>query len=321
MIKLSIAAGLSLLACWVSPATAQSYPDRPITLVMPYDPGGLPDIVARTIAAKMQDVLGQPVIVRSKPGAASMIGTTEVARAAPDGYTLLINGPALAVLPSLFKTVTYNAEHDLAPITRLVDSPYVMYVSPSLGVSSFPEFLKKYKNDKSLSYGTPGVGTGPHVAAEVFKARFGLDMQHVPYKSGPEVFNDLIAGRIQITFNGAQFRGFAETGKIKALAVTAAKRMELLPELPTFAELGYPMPEIASGSWFGLFAPAGTPEAVITKLNQVAVDALADKAIHRQLINQGFIPIGSSPRDTALFLKEEIERWPPILARAGIVAR
>lgn len=320
MIKLSIAAGLSLLACWVSPATAQNYPDRPITIVMPYDAGGLPDIVARTIAAKMQDVLGQPVIVRSRPGAASMIGTSEVARSAPDGYTLLINGPALAVLPSLFKAVTYT-EHDLTPITRLVDSPYVMYVSPSLGVSSFPEFLKKYKNDTSLSYGTPGVGTGPHLAAEVFKARFGLHIQHVPYKSGPEVFNDLIAGRIQITFNGAQFRGFAETGKVKALAVTAVKRMELLPQLPTFAELGYPMPEIASGSWFGLFAPAGTPKAIITKLNRVVVDALADNAIHQKLINQGFIPIGSSPHDTEVFLDEEIERWPPILARAGIAAR
>jgi tripartite-type tricarboxylate transporter receptor subunit TctC len=321
MIRLCTAVGLCLLACWASPAIAQNYPDRPVTIVVPYDPGGLPDLVARIIASKMHDALRQSVVVRNKPGAASMIGTTEVARSVPDGYTLLINGPALAVLPSLFKTVTYNAEHDLTPITRLVDSPYVMYAAPSLGVSNLSEFLKKYKKDASLSYGTPGVGTGPHLAAEVFKARLGLDIQHVPYKSGPEVFNDLIAGRVQITFNGAQFRGFIDSGKVKALAVAAAKRMELLPELPTFAELGYPMPEIASGSWYGLFAPAGTPEAIITKLNQVVVDALTDETIRRQLISQGFIPVGSSPHDTEVFLHEEIERWPPILARAGIAAQ
>lgn len=321
MIKVCAVITACLLSTWAFPATAQDFPTRPITIVMPYDPGGLPDIVARTVAAKMQDALGQPVIVRNKPGAASMIGTTEVARAAPDGYTLLINGPGLAVLPTLFKTVTYDAERDLIPITRLVDSPYVMYVSPSLGVSSFAEFLAKYKSDASLSYGTPGLGTGPYLAAEVFKARFGMNIQHVPYKSGPQVFNDLIANRIQITFNGAQFRGFAESGKVNALAVTAATRMELLPKLPTFAELGYPMPEIASGSWYGLFAPAGTPDAVITKLNKVVVAALADEAIHRKLVEQGFIPVGSSPRDTELFFREEIHRWPPILRRAGVVAQ
>jgi tripartite-type tricarboxylate transporter receptor subunit TctC len=321
MIKARAVLIVHLLACLISPAAAQSFPTRPITIVMPYDPGGLPDIVARTLAAKMQEALGEPVVVRNKPGAASMIGTTEVARAAPDGYTLLINGPALAVLPSLFKTVTYDAKRDFVPIGRLVDSPYVMYVTPSLGVSSFVEFLAKYKNDDSLSYGTPGLGTGPYLAAEVFKARFSMTIQHVPYKSGPEVFNDLIAGRLQITFNGAQFRGFVESGKVKALAITAAKRMELLPNLPTFAELGYPLPEIASGSWYGLFAPAGTPQAVITKLNKIVVDALHDQDFGRKLIDQGFIPIGSSPRDAELFFHEEIERWPPILARAGVIAQ
>jgi tripartite-type tricarboxylate transporter receptor subunit TctC len=217
--------------------------------------------------------------------------------------------------------VTYDAKRDFVPIGRLVDSPYVMYVTPSLGVSSFVEFLAKYKNDDSLSYGTPGLGTGPYLAAEVFKARFSMTIQHVPYKSGPEVFNDLIAGRLQITFNGAQFRGFVESGKVKALAITAAKRMELLPNLPTFAELGYPLPEIASGSWYGLFAPAGTPQAVITKLNKIVVDALHDQDFGRKLIDQGFIPIGSSPRDAELFFHEEIERWPPILARAGVIAQ
>jgi len=321
MSKICAAVTACLLAGWTLPLAAQDFPNRPITIVMPYDPGGLPDIVARAVAAKMQDVLGQPVIIRNRLGAASMIGTTEAARAAPDGYTLLINGPALAVVPSLFKTVTYDAERDLAPITRLVDSPYVMYVAPSLGVSSFADFLAKYKNDGSLSYGSPGLGTCPYLAAEVFKARFGMNIQHVPYKSGPEVFNDLIAGRIQITFNGAQFRGFAESGKVRALAVTAAKRMELLPNLPTFAELGYPMPEIASGSWYGLFAPKATPQSVITKLNKIAVGALADETTRKKLVDQGFIPIGSSPRDTELFLREEIHRWPTILARAGVVAK
>jgi tripartite-type tricarboxylate transporter receptor subunit TctC len=319
MVRARAAIVASLLACFIVPAMAQNFPTRPITIVMPYDPGGLPDIVARTLAAKMQDMLGQPVVVRNKPGAASMIGTTEVARATPDGYTLLVNGPALAVLPSLFRTVTYDAERDLAPIARLVDSPYVMYVAPSLGISSFAEFLAKYKNDNSLSYGSPGLGTGPYLAAEVFKARFGMNILHVPYKSGPAVFNDLIAGRVQITFNGAQFRGFAESGKVKALAVTAAKRMDLLPQLATFAELGYPMPEITSGSWYGLFAPAGTPQAVIAKLNETVVDVLRDQDIRRKLINQGFIPVASNPHDAELFFHEEIKRWPPILARSGVV--
>lgn len=320
MIKVCAAVAVCFWAGSTVAATAQDFPTRPITIVMPYDPGGLPDIVARTVAAKMQDALGQPVIVRNRPGAASMVGTAEVARAAPDGYTLLINGPALAVLPSLFKTVTYDAERDFIPITRLVDSPYVMYVAPSLGISSFAQFLAKYKNDTSLSYGTPGLGTGPYLAAEVFKARFGMNIQHVPYKSGPQVFNDLIANRVQLTFNGAQFRGFAESGKVAALAVTATTRMELLPNLPTFAELGYPMPEIASGSWYGLFAPVRTPETVIKKLNKIVVDVLADEAIHRKLVEQGFIPIGSSSHDTGVFFREEIHTWPPILMRAGVVA-
>jgi tripartite-type tricarboxylate transporter receptor subunit TctC len=185
MIRLHTAVGLCLLACSASPASAQNYPDRPITLVVPYGPGGLPDTLARSIATKMQEELGQPVVVENKPEAATMIGTAEVARSTPDGYRLLINGTALALDPILFKTVSYNAARDLVPVSRLVDSPHVMYVAPSLGVSSFPEFLEKYKNDSSLNYGSPGRGTGPHLAAEVFKARFGLAIQHVPIRPAP----------------------------------------------------------------------------------------------------------------------------------------
>ena len=318
----AIAVIMSCLAVvWGPLAFGQNFPSRPVTIVVPYGPGGVPDVLARTLAARMKEALGQPVVIENKPGAGAMIGTAEVARAVPDGHTLVINGTALALRRSLYKTVTYDAERDLVPVARIADAPHVLYVAPDLGISSLSEFVAKYKDTNPLNYGSPGVGTGPHLAAEVVKARLGLKAQHIPYPSGGAVFNDLIAGRVQFTLNSAQFRGFVDSGKVKALAVTGTKRMDLMQDVPTFSELGHPMPELDAGAWFGLFAPAGTPAAVVAGLNRAVVDTLADQTVRHSLILQGFIPVGSSPEEARNFLHQEIERWPAILARAGISAQ
>jgi tripartite-type tricarboxylate transporter receptor subunit TctC len=312
-----------MLAGTVSTAFAQpaTFPTRAVTLVVPYGPGGVPDVLARTLAESLKTSLGQPVVVENKAGAATMTGTADVARSAPDGYRLLVNGTALALHPSFFKTVSYNAQRDLAPIALLATAPNVLYVAPTLGVTSLAAFLDKHKNNKSLNYGSPGLGTGPHLAAEVFKRRFGLDIRHVPYPAGPAVFNDLIAGNVQLTLNSAQFKGLVETNKVRALAVTGKRRSELLPDVQTFAELGHAIPELDSGAWFGLFAPAGVSSDVVAKLNGAVLNAVRDAEIRRKLIDLGFVPTGSRPEEAAEFLAEESKLWPPILARIGIIAQ
>ena len=312
----SILAGLSGLAPMA--ARAQSYPSRPIELVVPLAPGSTTDVAARLLAQRVSQTLGAQVVVENKPGAGSMLGSAAVAKAAPDGHTLLMGAIGLAINPLLYKTVPYDTERDFAPVSLLLTTPMIMLVNPSVGVRSLREFLVKYKGSQDLSYASAGPGTLPQLSGVLFKVKSGIALRHVPYKGGAQALNDTIAGHVQINFGTPVTKPVIDAGKVLALAVAAPRRVATLPNVPTFAEEGLPIPELDAGAWFGILAPAGTAKEIVQKLSQHFNDALKYPAVQEQLQTLGLVARGTTPEEFARFLHEEIERWPPIFARAGI---
>ncbi len=311
------AACIGLTAAHAEP---QPYPNRPITLVVPLAPGSTTDVAARLIARRVSETLGEQIIIENRTGAGITLGSGTVARAAPDGYTLLISTVGLAV-DHILKKVPYDAERDFAPISVLITAPMVMLVSPSLGVHTLREFIDKFKNSQDVTFSSGGAGTLPHLSGELLKAKTGIAMRHVPYRGGGPALNDVIAGHINFNFGTPLTKPNIDHGDVIALAVGAPHRIESLPDVPTFTEAGVPMPEIEGGAWFGLLAPAGTPGDIITKLHTHFADALKDPEVRAGLDKLGLVPQGSTPAEFARFLHEEIERWPPIFARAGLTAQ
>jgi tripartite-type tricarboxylate transporter receptor subunit TctC len=301
-----------------APAAAQTFPSRTIELVVPLAPGSTTDVLARLLAQRASQTLGAQIVVENKPGAGSMLGTAAVAKAPPDGHTLLLGAIGLAINPLLYNNVPYDTERDLAPISLLVTAPMILLANPSLGVKSLREFLVKYKDAKDLSYGSPGPGTLPQLTAELFKSRSGIPIRHVPYRGGAPALNDTVAGHVQLNVGTPVTKPVIDAGKVVALAIAAPKRIETLPNVPTFAEEGLPIPELDGGAWFGLLAPAGTPKDVIEKLNHHFNEALKHPAVREQLDKAGLITRGTSVEEFGRFLREEIARWPPIFARAGV---
>jgi len=299
-------------------AQAQRYPSRNITFVIPLAAGSTTDVAARLIAQRASLTLGTAIIIENKPGASTMLGSATVAKAPPDGHTLLMGASALTVNQNLFKTVPYDTEKDFSPISLLVTAPLVLVINPKLEARTLREFLTKYKDAPNLSFASGGAGTMLHLAGEVFASKSGLAMRHVPYRGGGPALTDVIAGHVQLMFATPLVKSNIDAGDVRALAVTGPKRLDTLPDVPTFAEAGFPLPEVDAGAWFGLLAPAGTPNEIVLRLNREFNAALRDPEVRQGLAKLGLEVRVTSPDEFARFIRDEIERWPPIFQRAGV---
>lgn len=301
------------------PAQAQTaYPTRAVRLIVPSSPGGGTDISARILAPQLTQFLGQQVIVENRPGAGTMIGGEAVARAAPDGYTLLMGISTLAINPAMYKKVPYDALKDLAPVSQAVSLSNVLVVHPSLPPRNVKEFVAFVKTRPGqINFASAGVGTSPHLSMELLLVLAKLNMVHVPYKgSGPGV-TDLVAGHVPVMMpNMLSAQPHIKTGRLRALGVTGTKRAPGAEDIPTIAEAGVAGYEAVQ--WYGVLAPAATPRDIITKLYAGVVRALQNPDVRQRLLNDGAEPVGSSPEEFAAYLRTETVKWAQVIKAAGI---
>ena len=300
-------------------ALAQPYPAKPVRLVLPYPPGGGSDTIARPLAQKMSEGLGQQVVVENRGGANGNIGMEAVARAAPDGYTIVLALTAqLAINPALYQKIPYDPVRDYAPVTLFGSGVYLLVVHPSLPVKSVKELIALAKaRPGQLAYSSSGNGSGGHLAAELLNSMGGIRMLHVPYKGGGPALMDLIAGQVQVLF-ATQLASWphVQSGRVRALAVSTARRPASIPDLPTIAESG--VAGYDSGVWYGVLAPAGTPREIITRLNSEVVRALNQPDFRGFLVKNGIEPIGSPPEQLAQYIKTELVKWAKVVKDAGV---
>jgi tripartite-type tricarboxylate transporter receptor subunit TctC len=317
---MSLALGLGLLAAATgTAASAQSFPDRSITMIVPFAAGGSTDVVARIVAQKMSEDLGQQVIVQNVAGAGGNLGADNVARAAPDGYTILMGTVATHALnPLILKSTPYDAEKDFAPISLLVVVPNVLVVNPELPAKNVQELIALLKADPDkYSYASSGNGTPLHLSGELFKSMAGVDMQHIPYKGAGPALNDVIGNQVPIMFdNLPSSSSHIKAGTLRALAVTTAERASSFPDIPTIAESGIPGYE--TYTWNALFAPANTPADVITRLNASAKKALTDPAVAERMKEFSATIVGSTPEELGAHVKAELAKWKPVVDGAHI---
>ena len=309
------------LALAAAPAAAQPFPARPVTLVVPFPAGGALDAVARPMAEGMRKVLGQPVVVENVAGAGGTVGTGNVARAAPDGHTILLGSVAThAIAAGIYARLPYDPIAGFAPITQLTRGPLVLAVSPQFAKPTLAELVAAAKaRPATINYASTGNGTALHVAGELFKSLAGIDVQHVPYRGGAQAMTALLAGEVAYIIGNTQLvRPLIASGKIKGLAVTGDQRLAALPDVPTFAQAGVPGVDVVT--WFGLFAPAGTPPEIVRQLNAAATTALKDESVQRSLLAMGDEPVGSSVSDFSAFVRAEHQRWVQVTRSAGIKA-
>ena len=300
-----------------SPLAAQDYPRKQIELVVPFVAGGTTDNIGRLIAQRFSDSWGQPVIVNNRPGGGSTIGTLVVAKAAPDGHTLLVTTIGFAITAGLQK-LPYDPIKDFAPITELASLPLMLVVHSSVPATSLREFVALAKaNPGRWDYASSGAGTSPHLAAEMFKSLAGIDLVHVPFKGNAEAMNALLGGHVKIYFALVPAAlQHVKAGTLRALAVTTEQRLPYLPDVPTIAELGFPGYEITS--WQGVLAPAGTPKDVVAKINGELVRMVNTPEVHRRISHEGADPVGSTPDAFAHRVKSEIAKWTKVIQDSGI---
>ncbi len=299
-------------------ASAQHYPSKPIRFVVPYPAGGPLDTVARLLAQKVSEGVGQPVVVDNKPGAGGNIGADIVAKSPADGYTILMGAVAThAINPTLYASIPYDPVRDFAPITQVASTPNVLVVNPAVPVATVAEFIAYAKaNSGKLNFASGSTGSAGHLAGELFKAMAGIEMTHVPYKGAAPAMNDLIGGQIHLMFdNLASSLGQVRAGKVRALAVTTAKRTPLAPELPTIAEAGLPGFDIST--WFGVFAPAGTPREALDRLHGQFTRALAAPDVREKMQNLGAEPVGNHPEEFAAYIRAEGEKYARVIKASG----
>lgn len=310
-------AGLLTFAAAAATASAQTYPSKPIKLIVPYATGGFTDALARQLAQKFSESMGQSVIVENKPGASTIIGVSAAAKAPADGYTLLLTTGAMTINPHLFPKLPYDAERDFAPIGRVVDLPYVLVAHPSLPVNSFKEFLAYAKaNPDKINFGTPGNGTVPHLGMQLLEDAARISVQKVHYKGNGPALTDLVGGQINLLLDGLQQPlPFITSGKLKVLAAASLKRLPSLPDVPTISET---FPGFESGTWYQLLAPAGTPAPIIARLNAEIEKFTKDPALRDKMLSQGGIMHSSTPQELAAYSKAETKRWGEIISKAGI---
>jgi tripartite-type tricarboxylate transporter receptor subunit TctC len=298
---------------------AQPYPTKPVRMIVPWPPGGGTDIVARTLAHKLSENLGQQVVIENKPGAAAIIGTDLAAKSPPDGYTLLMGnlGPN-AANAALYKQLPYDVAKDFTPISLVATAPYIMVVHPSVPAKSVREFIDlAKKNPGKLNFGTGGIGSPPHLATELFIMLADVRMEHVPYKGGAAHTTALLGGQVQLTLNSPlEVLPHARSGKLRPLAITTAQRSDIAPELPTLAEAGVPGYEFLV--WWGLFGPAGMPQEIVGRLHGETVKALKAPDVRERFAKLGANVVGSSPKEFAAYIAAEVEKWTRVAREAKL---
>lgn len=317
--RFAAAAAAAIFTVATSHSFAQGdFPTKPVTLVIPFAPGGGTDIVARTVQPKLAEILGQPVLVVNRPGAAGVIATQSVASAPADGHTLLFSWDSHAINLVAPKKLPYDTFKDFAAVTLLVKVPQVMGAYAGLPVTSLKEFVGLAKDQRNqLNYASVGLGSSNHLMSENFHALAGVELVHVPYKGGGPSIVAMVGGEVAYSFlSYASLKGQIEAGRLKALAVAGSRRLEGLPDVPTMAEAGFPGFE--AYSWIGVFAPAGTPEPAIRKLNDALVRTLADSNVRQRLAANGVESIGGTPKELDAFVRSEYEKWGALVREAKI---
>ncbi|WP_207540392.1 tripartite tricarboxylate transporter substrate binding protein [Sabulicella rubraurantiaca] len=296
-------------------ANAQDFPSKPLRVVVPFAAGGGADIVARLVAPRLGEVLEQPVVVENRAGAGGNLGAEAVMRAPADGHTLLLTSSAFAINPSLYRQIPYHPVRDFGPITRPALMPNILVVPASLPVRSVQELVEHAKS-RSLSYASAGVGTGTHLAGEMFKLQTGADLVHVPYRGGGAVVADLIAGRVALTFATLpSVIEFVQNGQLRALAVTTAERWPSLPDVPTMQQIGFPDFEIST--WIGLLAPAGTPSRAVNQLHREVVRIIQLPEVRDRFATLGMVTVGDTPEQFASFINSELRMYERLVKASG----
>ena len=322
-LRLSLTAIVAALALGapIAPAAAQTYPNRPITLVVPFPPGGSTSIVGRIIADKMSETLGQTIVVDNRGGAGGTVGTRSAARSTPDGYTILLSYTGtLAIGPHIQANAGYDPRKDFAPIGRIGHAPMVIVVHPTISATSVADLIQLMKKDPSpYQYGTAGVGTVGHLAGELFAHMAAVKLAHIPYKGSGPLMNDLLGAHVKVSFTNIPVaHGSISAGKLRALAVASAQRSFMLPDVPTASETG--LPGYEAGLLYGLAAPAGTPQPIIDRLNKELRVALATEAVRKRLATEGADAIPSTPAEYAADIDREEIIWSKLVKSIGLKA-
>lgn len=305
-----------LLGASVS-ALADTWPNKPIQLLIPYPPGGSADLLARPVAAKLQERLGQPVVLDYRPGAGGTIASQQLARAKPDGNTLIVVLAAHAINASLYPKLPYDTRKDFAPVSLVANLPLILAGSPSLKARTVPELIAAAKAAPGqLTFASAGNGNTGHLAGELFDSLAGVKMTHVPYKGSAQVVNAMLAGEVQLTFDSiSTSMPHIRSGRLKALAVTSARRATLAPDVPTLSEAGVPGFDI--NGWYAVLAPAGTPSAIVERLSKEIAAVLAQPELRANLASNGYEPVGSTPAALGAHIDAEITRWSKVVKDSG----
>ena len=312
----SILATVALLVC--STALAQAFPGRPVHIVIGFPPGGGIDTVARLIGPKMSERMGQPVVIDNRPGGAGVLGTDVVAKAPADGHTVFFGTMGnLAVNPGFLPNLPFDMDRDLAPVTQVVSTWFLLYANPALPAKSVPELIAYAKaNPGKVNFCSSGNGGAPHLAAELFASMAGIGLVHVPYKGSAPCVADLIGGQVQLTFEAVTIGlQHVQSGKLRALATTSAKRLPMAADLPTIAET---LPGYEVDNWYGMVVPARTPKATIARLRDEVAKAMAVPEVRDRLLGLGQVPVGSQPEEFAAFMKSERAKWLKVIRQANI---
>jgi tripartite-type tricarboxylate transporter receptor subunit TctC len=319
MIRKLVLATAVLIGFAAASADAQDYPDRPVRIIVPTPPGGPVDVIARLTANSLQNSLGKAFVVENRAGAGNTIGSKDAAEAAPDGYTLLYSSASgLVIAPLLHPDAGYDPLKSYDPVALVGESSNILVVNPSVPANTVQELVAYAKaNPGKVNFSSGGIGVLPHLIGEMFKARAGIDIVHVPYKGGGPSINDVVAGNVQMTFEGTSvLLPLIQAGRLRALAVTTPKRIPQLPDVPTMVESGFP--NFVSTSWTGLLAPAHTPQPVIAKLNAAINAGLKMPEFKTALERLSNEPIGGSPADLTAVIKADLDKWSPIVSSLGL---
>jgi tripartite-type tricarboxylate transporter receptor subunit TctC len=309
---------LTLVACTLTTAFAQTYPDKPVRLIVPFSAGGPADLLGRLIAEKLTRSLGQTVVVINKDGAGTILGVDMAAKATPDGYTLLLGNVAMVINSSAGKRLPYDLKRDLAPVSLAFTQPLILVINPSLPIVNLKEFIAYAKaNSGKLKYGSSGIGTSIHLTSELFRNATGIELTHIPYNGAAPALTDLLGGQIDLMFPGiTPVVAHVKSGKLRAIGLTSAKRSAALPDVPTMNELG--VANFESIGWYGVLVPAGTPKPVVARLNRDLVAALSQPDLRERLASQGGDAAASTPEQFAAFIDSELKKWTSVIRTANI---